>query len=565
VSTTPPSQTAQLRGDRRRPWRVAALAVTAALVVAACSSSSSKSGSTASTGSSGSGSSSNSGGSGGAKVTAPAVVNIGFVADMGVPDPDIFYELEGNVVITSAYEGLLQYGNNTTQIIPDLATSWTISPDGMTYTFQLRPNVMFHDGSGPMTSKDVAASFMRRTALGATSPPGYMLTSVASYDTSNPQVLVIHLKQPVAPFLDYLAAPYGPKVEDASGLAAHAGTDMDQTWLKTHDLGTGPYTISQFVPGDHYTLTSFPQWWGGVPQVTEIHISILPDLSTQQLELQSGQLQMILHGLSIQDEATYEHNPKYQVLRFPANFKLLLAINMHSGIFQSLALRQALRQAVNKAEIVSAVYGQDATVSTQIYPTGELPLPLGADDPTYDPSVLANLVKGLSDKHVDLAYTNDDARNQRVAEIIQTELQSAGLDATVRGIPLTLAYSLSSEPSQRPDLLLTTTNPDASAPDTWVRIYLHTVNSTDGSLNYLDCSVPAADQAMDTGLHLTSPSAVQAAYGQAGDDLSASGCIDNIADVEDVVVAAAGYSNWFHQPPDLFTVRFGLLKLSSGS
>ena len=142
---------------------------------------------------------------------------------MGVPDPDIFYEIEGNLVITNVYEGLVQYANNSTQIVPALATSWTISPDGMTYTFQLRPNVMFHDGSGPMTSKDVAASFMRRTALGSTSPPGYMLADVASYDTSNPQVLVIHLKRPVAPFMDYLAAPYGPKVEDAAGLAAHAG------------------------------------------------------------------------------------------------------------------------------------------------------------------------------------------------------------------------------------------------------------------------------------------------------------------------------------------------------
>jgi peptide/nickel transport system substrate-binding protein len=500
-----------------------------------------------------------------AHVSAPAVVNLAFTADMGVPDPDIFYEVEGNLVITNVYEGLVQYANNSTQIVPALATSWTISPDGLTYTFQLRPNVMFHDGSGPMTSKDVAASFMRRTALGSTSPPGYMLADVASYDTTNPAVLVIHLKQPVAPFMDYLAAPYGPKVEDAAGLAAHAGSDMDQTWFKTHDLGTGAYTITDFVPGEHYTLTSFPQWWGGVPQVTAIHISILPDIATEQLEFQSGQLQMIMHGLSKEDEAAYENNPKYQLIRFPANFKLMLAVNEHKGIFTSLALRQALQQAINRAQIVSDVYGQDATVSTQTYPTGELADNLGVQNPTYDPSVLAKLVKSLPDKHVDLVYTNDDARNQRVAEIIQTELQAAGLDATDRGVPLTVAYSLSGDASQRPDLLLTTTNPDASAPDTWVRIYLHSVDATDGSLNYMDCATPGADQAMDTGLHLTTTSAVDAAYGQAGDLLATAACEDNIADVQDVVVADAGYSNWYHQPPTLFSVKFGLLKLSSGS
>jgi peptide/nickel transport system substrate-binding protein len=480
---------------------------------------------------------------------------------MGVPDPDIFYELEGNVVITSAYEGLVQYANNSTQIVPSLASSWTVSPDGMTYTFQLRPNVAFHDG-GTLTAKDVEASFMRRSALGSASPPGYMLADVAGYQTPSPLTLVISLKQPVAPFLDYLAAPYGPKVEDAAGLAAHAGTDTDQTWLKTHDLGTGPYTISDFAPNDHYTLTAFPQYWGGAPKVTQVHISILPDISTQQLELQSGQLQMILHGLSKEEEASYASNPKYQLLRFPANFKLMVAVNMNAGIFSSLPLRQAFAQAINRAQIVNDVYGQDATVSTQMYPTGELPANLAVQNPTYDATALANAVKGLANKHVNLEYTNDDARNQRVAEIIQTELQAAGLSATDTGIPLSVAYGLSANAGQRPDLLLTTTNPDASAPDTWVRIYLHTVTSTDGSLNYLDCSVPGADQAMDSGQHLTTTAAVQAAYGQAGDLLSANACEDNIADVQDVVVADAGYSGFYHQPPNLFTLKFGQLALS---
>lgn len=541
-----------------RTWgRIVVMAAVTGLVLTACSSSA-KSPVTAN-------GSSTSSTAPAAKVTAPSVVNIGFVADMGVPDPDIFYELEGNVVTTNAYEGLVQYGNNTTQILPSLASSWTVSADGMTYTFQLQPNVQFHDGTGTMTSKDVEASFQRRTALGSASPPGYMLAFVSGYDTPSPQTLVIHLKQPVAAFLDYLAAPYGPKVSDAAGLATHAGSDMDQTWFKTHDLGTGPYTISQFVPNQEYTLSAFPQYWGGAPQVTQIHIAILPDISTQQLELQSGQLEMILHGLSKEDEAAYANNSKYQLVRFPANFKLMLAVNMNAGIFKSLPLRQALAQAINRAQIVSDVYGKDAVVSTQMYPSGELPSGLGVDNPTYDPSVLANLVKstGLAGKHVNLEYTNDDARNQRVAGVIQAELQAAGLNATDTGIPLSVAYGLSSNAGQRPDVLLTTTNPDASAPDTWVRIYLHTVTATDGSLNYLDCSVPAADQAMDSGLHGTTTSAVQTAYGQAGDLLATNACEDNIADVQDVIVAKAGYSNWYHQPPNLFTVKFGVLHLSS--
>ena len=69
----------------------------------------------------------------------PTTLHIAFAADMQVPDPDIFYEVEGNEVVTSVYEGLVRYKPDSSQLVPALATSWTVSPDGMTYTFKLRP------------------------------------------------------------------------------------------------------------------------------------------------------------------------------------------------------------------------------------------------------------------------------------------------------------------------------------------------------------------------------------------------------------------------------------------
>jgi peptide/nickel transport system substrate-binding protein len=526
---------------------VAAVA-SAALLLTACSSSSKSSNTGTPT----------SGGTAAPGVTAPATVNLGFVADMQVPDPDVFYEIEGNVVTTSTYEGLVQYDNGTSKVVPSLATSWDIAPDGMTYTFHLRSNVPFHDGSGTLTSSDVKASFSRRTALGAVSAPGYMLADVTGYDTPDPLTLVVHLKDPVSAFMDYLAAPYGPKVEDAKGLTANAGSDMAQTYLKTHDLGTGPFTMSDFKPGDHYTLSAVPNYWGGKPQISQIHIGILPDISTQQLEFQNGQLQMLIHGLSKNDIASYEHNSKYQVQRFPSNFKGLLMVNQNKGAFKSLPLRQALQHAINKQQIVKDVYGQDANVSTQFYPTGEMPNNLAVDNPKYDPSQLANAAKDLPNKKVDLAYSSDDARNQRVAEIIQTELQAAGLNATTRGIPIAQVFDLPNHPDQAPDLLLSTVNPDASAPETWIRIFMN----TKGTLNWLQCSVPASDAEMDLGLHSTTAADVQSHYAKAADLQVANGCFDSISDVKEVIVADAGYSNWYHQLPTLYTVKFGMLKLS---
>ena len=185
-------------------------------------------------------------------------------------------------------------------------------------------------------------------------------------------------------------------------------------------------------------------------------------------------------------------------------------------------------------------------MSNQIYPTGELPTNLGADTPTYDPSKLKSLVSGLSNKKVELEYDTQDPTNQRVADEVQAELQSDGLNVSVRGIPISQVFALPTEPKQAPDLLIDSTNPDASHPDTWIRIYMN----TKGALNYLQCSVPAADTAMDQGLTATDPSTIATDYGKAGDLIAQSGCFDTIADVKETVVARKGYTNYVHQLPD---------------
>ena len=153
----------------------------------------------------------------------------------------------------------------------------------------------FHDG----TALDAAAaqgSFERRTNVN--SAPAYMLADVASYATPDPMTFVVTLESRCRPFLDYLAAPYGPKVVSPTVLTEQGGDDFAQSYLKTHDAGTGPFTITDFELGTKYVLTRFDGYWGPKPQVTSITYNILPDISTQRLKLESGELSMIIHGLS---------------------------------------------------------------------------------------------------------------------------------------------------------------------------------------------------------------------------------------------------------------------------
>lgn len=532
---------------RSRSTMLAALAV--GLAATACSSSTS-SGTV-------SGAAGTSVASGSTAASGDQVIELAFNADMQVPDPDIFYEIEGNSVTTSIYEGLVRYKADSTDIEPALATSYEVSPDGATYSFKLRTGVTFHDGTA-LDSAAAKASFERRTSVN--SAPSYMLADVESYTTPDPSTFVVKLKHPVSAFLDYLAAPYGPKMVSPKVLTEQAGSDFAQSYLETHDAGTGPFQMTDFVPGDHYNLTRYDGYWGTKAQVSGIKISIIPDISTQRLKLESGDLSMIIHGLSLDDIKSLSANTKFQVQRFPAFFKSLVFVNQNKGVFKDQALRNALQAAVDKNAITSAVYGENGSVSNQMYPVGEFPAGQAADDTPLDPSKLSALVSALPDKKVDLAYSSDDARNQRAAELLQTQLSATGLQVTTRAIPIAEVFDLPNHPDQAPDVMYATVNPDAAHPDTWARIFMNTA----GSLNWLQCSVPEADAAMDAGLSATVKTEVMADYAQAGDLLYKSGCFITVADIKEVIVAKAGYSNFVHQMPTLFTVRFGDLTVGTG-
>jgi peptide/nickel transport system substrate-binding protein len=482
-------------------------------------------------------------------------LRLAFNADMQVPDPDIFYEIEGNAVLTSVYEGLVRYKPDSTEIEPWLAQKHTVSRDGLTYTFTLRTGVKFHDGT-PLDSAAAKASFQRR--LNVNSAPAYMLADVAKMATPDPQTFVVTLGRPVSAFLDYLAAPYGPKMVSPTEVAAHAGTDFAQSWLKTHDAGTGPFTIAQFQTGKQYALSRFADYWGTKASFNKVLISIVPDISTQRLQLQGGQLDMIQHGLSTTDIQSFRSNPQFGVQQFPSLFKSFIFLNPKKGVFTNQVVRAAVRAALDRRQLVGEVYGDRATPSTQVYPAGELPVADASTVTPVDPAKLKSLVATLPNKKIDFAYVTDDTSNQRMAELVQTKLAAAGLDVTVRGIPMAQAFDLPNQPGQAPDAVLATLNPDAVHPDTYARIFM----STKGSLNWLGCSVPAADTALDQGLHATDPAVMRADYARAGALLAQSACWLDLADVKETVVARKTLKGFVHQMPTLNTVR--LADLTAG-
>jgi peptide/nickel transport system substrate-binding protein len=151
-------------------------------------------------------------------------------------------------VVAPHYSTLLKFDTaNYPQVVGDLAESWTVSPDRRTYTFKLRPNVLFHDGS-KLTSADVKASYERiiHPPQGVLSVRRADYAAITSIDTPDPLTVVFHLQWPDAAMLANFASPWNC-VYSAAKLAE------DPNFPKTHILGTGPFVFVEHVKGDHWS------------------------------------------------------------------------------------------------------------------------------------------------------------------------------------------------------------------------------------------------------------------------------------------------------------------------
>jgi peptide/nickel transport system substrate-binding protein len=455
----------------------------------------------------------------------PDTLTVPFLADMSVPDPDVFYDIEGNSVILAQYEGLLEYAPDTTEIKPLLARSYTVSPDELTYTFKLQSGVKFHDGT-KFDSKAAKASLERRTDVN--SAPAYMLANVASIKTPDPLTLVIHLKSKVGPFLHYLASSWGPKMIGPKAINDNAGKDFGQSYLKTHGDGTGPYKLAAFNRGREYVLTRNDDYWGDKASFTKVVVKIVPDIGTQRLQLDGGDFDAVLHSFPAAELDSAKSNDSLDVREYPSFLRALLYLNTNKAPFSDAAARKTLANAVDVKAIVAQAYGSSGTV-----PDGPYPPQILSNQPKL-PYVEKAQASASGSGHGDivLAYTADESGIQRrVAEMLQTQIGNLGYKVKLKEVQLPQVYEYINDLGSAPDLLLMTNTPDGAHPDTWARILWQ----SKGGLNFLGFKDARTDQVLDQAYSAPKAKADDL-YREAGRRLVESNAILFLANVKDVMV-----------------------------
>lgn len=336
-------------------------------------------------------------------------------------DPHIATSFATQLVTSTIYEGLVAI-DPSLQIVPALASAWTVSPDGLTYDFTLRPGAAFHNGRA-VTPVDVISSIARLRDTKTGSPYASRLAGIASVDLLGEHGVRFRLSAPSAPFLSQLAPLAIVPVEAVPDLARHP-------------VGTGPFKFHDWVPDTYIALDRNPAYAvGDLPHLTGLKFIIVPDAATRQLGLQGGTYRFV-PALDATAAAALAGKPGVQILQTQDLAYSLLGLNVSKPPFDRPDVREAVNTALDRAQIIDAAYGDRAVPAGPLSPALKAWALPTTDFPCYhpDPAKAQAMLKaaGLTlPVKLTINVLGSLQSVVDVAQVIQAQLDEAGFDVTL--------------------------------------------------------------------------------------------------------------------------------------
>lgn len=333
--------------------------------------------------------SSSAGTTGGAASGADKVVTLATNAEPNFNPWSPTGYVESEPITELLFDGLTKWGTDY-QPVADLATDWSTSEDGLTWTFNLQKDVKWSDGE-PFTPDDVAYTFnniVLNKDLGANGASNF--GSVKEVVVSGDNQVQFKLSSPWSSLPNYLA--WYAKV-----LPKHIFDGQDPWSLtsfnKENPVGTGPYSLVNYSPGQSVELKSNPDYFGGAPSIGKVIFSIIPDVNTQIAQLMSGTLSMV----SISDPTLLEKlksNSNLTINEVPDNNYYWIALDQKQERFQDVRVRQALLYAIDREAIIKGVLKGYGSVATgPIAPIQEAYYDKDVQQYPYDPDKAKSLLE----------------------------------------------------------------------------------------------------------------------------------------------------------------------------
>ena len=369
--------------------------------------------------------------------TQPAnTLVVGLVAEPVALDPAQVTDLNSNRVGRRVVETLVAFADESTQIGPGLAESWTISKDGLTYTFKLRKGVAFHDGT-PFNAQAVKFSIERQIVaehpaakLGKYPFANYFFGNVKAVEVMDDSTVRFVLKDARASFLAVLTAGAASIVSPTA--AMKSGLDYAAA-----PVGTGPFKFASWDRGQRVVLEKNPAYWRFPVKVDRVIFRPVTEDQARLTELLTGALDLIV-GTPPDFVGQLENHPKVTLQKQVGAHVWYLGFNNSKKPFDDKRVRQALNYAVNKEAIVRDVLKGTGAVSKGPVLPGTWGDDGGIKPFPYDPERAKKLLAeaGLPSGFSTTLWVPESGSGMQspvaMSTVIQSNLKAVGVNVTLQ-------------------------------------------------------------------------------------------------------------------------------------
>ncbi len=327
------------------------------------------------------------------------------------------------VVYANIFEGLTRIGPDGS-VMPALARSWTISDDGLTYTFSLHSGVKFHDGTD-FDANDVKFSLDRARADDSTNAQKALFAPIDAVEVVDATTVKVTLKQATGSFLFSMGW----------GDAVIVAPESAQTNVN-NPVGTGPFKFSRWAKGDSVEIVKNPDYWGEPASLEKATFKIIADPSAAFAAMMAGDVDGFPIFPAPENLPQFEADPRFSVVVGSTEGETILAINNKKPPFDNVLVRRAIAHAIDRQAIIDgAMFGYGTPIGTHFAPHHPAYVDLtGMSD--YDPNKSRALLKeaGLENGFKATLKLPPPTYARRGGEIIAAQLREVGIDLEISNL-----------------------------------------------------------------------------------------------------------------------------------
>ncbi len=387
-------------------------------------------------------------------------------------------------ILENVYEQLVTVDENL-NMVPALAESWEVSDDNLTWTFNLREGVRFHNGR-PLTSDDVVYSYERIMNPDTGSGVSWRFGSVESVEAVDDLTVAIHLTEPSPNLLGRIGG-YG-------GMAIIPKEIVEDGTVDTHPVGTGPFKFVEYVPGDRVVLEANPDYWEeGKPYLDGVTFKPIPDETVRLTNLLAGEVDWV-DSLPPQRVTELATSGEVIVDKVSGGDYWYIGVNTTREPFNDVRVRQAIAYAIDRAEVTAAAKWDTAAANQGPIPPDSFwyydHQPYGRDlEKARQLLAEAGYPDGFETEFMPTSFYEETVRT---AQVLQAQLSQIGINADIR----TLEWGtwLEEEGSGNYDMYLCGWLGNIDPDD-----FYYAQHHTDQIFNFTGYSNPELDELLDAG------------------------------------------------------------------